>query len=297
MGSLHFPFLFGLATTLVAVIMMSGAISMRGRGWAKFAHRESHMPEHGARIILASLDAFLVGNAIFRRLDQILGGTDDADHREDAKRYGQIATAVPIRKRSADTVTNGLGNVAAATAAMTFRLLFADASAENDGIDDLHHRDRHVATLVARAGLGAEIRCVGTALENVDVALATVQDHVLFQNGHTVKFLASAAAYASLQFDLNVEANVDGIEPSVELHGVDMDGRPADRGALDADATGALQNLVAEIGQKHPHVFKAVTVAAGIQNAVGLDADHFSPTAGRRLAGKLVFCHGNILLD
>ena len=145
--------------------------------------------------------------------------------------------------------------------------------------------------------LGAEIGCVRGALENVDVALAAVQNHALFQHSHTVKFLASATSHASLKLDLDVKANVDGVEAAVELHGIDMDRRPADRGALDADATGALQNLVAEIGQKYPHVLKAVTVAAGIQNAVGLDADHFSPAAGRRLAGELIFCHGNILLD
>ena len=180
---------------------------------------------------------------------------------------------------------------------MTLTLPLANASAENDGIDDFYHRDRHVAALVARAGLGAEIGCVGGTLENVDVALASVQNHVLFQYRHPVELLASAASYASLKLELDIETDVDGVEAAVKLHGIDMDGRPADRGALDADATGALQNLVAEIGQKYPHVLKAVTVAAGIQNAVGLDADHFSPAAGRRLAGELIFCHGNILLD
>ena len=255
------------------------------------------MTEHRAGIVFAGLHAFLVGHAVFGRLDQILGRTHDANHRENAERDSQITAGVPIRKRTADAMANRLGNIAAATAAPTFTLLLANASTENDGIDDFYHRDRHVAALVARARLGAEIGCVRGTLEDVDVALTAVQNHALFQHSHTVKFLASAASHASLKLDLDVKANVDGVEAAVELHGIDMDGRPADRGALDADATGALQNLVAEIGQKYPHVLKAVTVAAGIQNAVGLDADHFSPAAGRRLAGDLIFCHGNILLD
>lgn len=255
------------------------------------------MPEHRAGIVLAGLHALLVGHAVFGRLDQILSRAHDANHRENAKRDRQITAGVPIRKCTADAMTNRLGNIAATTAAPTLTLLLANASAEDDGIDDFHHCDRYVAALVARAGLRAEVGGVWGTLENVDVALASVQNHALFQHCHTVKFLASAASHTSLELNLDVKANVDGVEAAIELHGIDMDGRPADRGALDADATGALQNLVAEIGQKYPHVLKAVTVAAGIQNAVGLDADHFSPTAGRRLTGELIFCHGNILLD
>jgi hypothetical protein len=252
--------------------------------------------EHGARIILTSFDALLVGNAVFRCRDEILGGTDDADNRENAKRNSQIATAISIRKSSAYTMAHGLGNVAAATAAMTFGLLFTDTSTENNGIDDLYHRDRHVTALAAGSGLGTKIGCVGITLEDVDIALTTVKDDALLKNCHTFKFLTSATAHTSLQFKFNVESDVDGVETAVELDGVDMDGRPADRGALDADATGALQDLVAEVGQKYPYVFKAVTVAAGIQNTIGFNADHFTPAAGRGLARELIFCHGNILL-
>ena len=162
--------------------------------------------------------------------------------------------------------------------------------------DNVHHRDRHVTALAAGAGLGAEIGDVGIALEDVDVALTAVENDVLFQHGNTVKVLASAAAHASLKIQLDVKTNVDRIETAVELYGVDMDGRPANRGALDTDATGALQDLVAEVSQKHPYVFKAVTVAAGIQNTIGLNADHFTSAAGRSSARELVFCHGNILL-
>ena len=175
-------------------------------------------------------------------------------------------------------------------------LLFANSGTQNNRIDDLHHRNRYIAALSAGAGLGTEIGCVGVALENVDVALAAIKNDALFQDCHALEFLASSIAYASLQIKLDVKTDVDRIKAAIELDGVDMDGRPADRGALDADATGALQDLVAEVGQKHPYVFKAVTVAAGIQDTVGFNADHFASASGRGLARELVFCHGNILL-
>ena len=99
------------------------------------------MAEHRAGIVLAGLHTFLIGHAVFGCLNQILGGTNDANHRENAQRYGQITPGVPIRKRTADTMANRLGNIAAATAAMTLTLLLANASTENDGIDDFWYRD------------------------------------------------------------------------------------------------------------------------------------------------------------
>jgi hypothetical protein len=180
---------------------------------------------------------------------------------------------------------------------VTISFPFANAGAENNGINDLYNRDGNITALTARTGFGAEIRCVGVAFENIDIALAAVKNDALFEDRYALELLASATAHTSLKLDLDIKADVNGIEAAVELDGVDMDGRPADRGALDADATGALQDLVAEVGQKHPYVFKAVTVAAGIQNTVGFDADHFTPATRRRLAREFVFCHGNILLD
>ena len=110
----------------------------RCRG-TKLTHGECHPTEHRARIIRAGLDTFLVRNAVFRGLDQILGGADNANHRKDAKRNGQIPAAVSIRERTAQAMANLLGNVTAATAAMAFCLFLADARAKDDGIDGLHH--------------------------------------------------------------------------------------------------------------------------------------------------------------
>ena len=161
--------------------------------------------------------------------------------------------------------------------------------------DNVHHRDRHVAALSARAGIGTEVRGIRVALEHVDIAFAAVKNHLLFQHRNTVKFLTSSATNTSLKVKLDIKADVDGIEAPVELYGIDMNGRPANRSSLYPNIPGTLQNLVAEIGQKYPHVFVAITIAAAVQNAIGLDTDHLTPTPGRSGARKFVFCHGPMI--
>lgn len=123
------------------VAVLDVGITARHAGRAKFAHGESHMTEHGARIVLAGLNAFLIRNTILGCLDEILSGTNDANDREDAKRYGQIAPSFPVAQRTAQAIANGLGNVTAATATMTFMLLFANSGTQNNRIDDLRYRD------------------------------------------------------------------------------------------------------------------------------------------------------------
>ena len=116
-------------------------MSVRDAGRTKLAHRKCHVTEHGAGIILTGLDALLVGNAIFGRLNQILGGTNDANDRENAERNRQIALSFSVCECTVKTLANRLGNVAAAATAMAFALLFTDARAKHDGIDDLYYRD------------------------------------------------------------------------------------------------------------------------------------------------------------
>ena len=99
------------------------------------------MAEHGTWVIFAGLDTLLIGDTVFGRLNEILGGTNDANDRKNTKRYRQIALPFSVRERTAETIANGLGNIATATAAMTVALLLANASAENDGINDFRYRD------------------------------------------------------------------------------------------------------------------------------------------------------------
>ena len=164
-------------------------------------------------------------------------------------------------------------------------------------VDHIYNRDGDVSALTAGAGFGTKIRHIGIAFEDVDITLAAVENDLLFQYSNAVKLLASAAANTRFKIKLDIKADIDRIEPAVKLHGVNMDGRPANRGSLYSNIPGTFQNFIAEIGQEHPDILEAVTIAAAVQNAVGLDANRFTPAPGRSGAGKFVFCHGRILLD
>ena len=67
---------------------------MRGRRQsvrAEFTDGKRHLAEDLAGIVLLNGTALLLGNAILGGVDQQLGGTNDAHHRENAEGYGQIA--------------------------------------------------------------------------------------------------------------------------------------------------------------------------------------------------------------
>ena len=115
-------------------------LSVRHTGRAKLAHGKRHATKHSAGIIVAGLDTFLIGNAILGRLDEILSGANDTNDREDAKRHRQIALTVSVRQSARNAMTHRFGNLTATTAALTFRFLFANARAQNDGIDDFRFR-------------------------------------------------------------------------------------------------------------------------------------------------------------
>jgi hypothetical protein len=113
---------------------------MRHTGGTKFAHGECHTAEHSTRVVVARLDAFLVGNTILGCLNEILGGTNDTNDRENAERYGKIATHVTIHKRATHAPCHLIGNLAAATATTAIRFLFVNVGVQNDGINDLRSR-------------------------------------------------------------------------------------------------------------------------------------------------------------
>ena len=83
----------------------------------------------------------------------------------------------------------------------------------------------------------------------------------------------SVQADAGLEDELDVEADVDGVEAAVELDGVDADVGPGDAGILDPYLGGVLDDILSQIGQEDADVLEAVAVTAGVQNAVGLHAD------------------------
>ena len=133
-------FVFISASAMLAVIIVPTQAAARRAGRTKLSRRKCHLSEHRTGIVLAGLHAFLIRHAVFRCLNQILRRTNNADNRKDTQRYRQITILFPVRQGPTHAVTNRLGNLAAATAAMALMLLFANASSQNDGINDLRSR-------------------------------------------------------------------------------------------------------------------------------------------------------------
>lgn len=213
-------------------------------------------------------------------MDEILGGTHDAHHREDSEGNGEISS-VGIAEATVETGRYAVGNIVAAATATAALLGLVYLTVEDDGIHHLYNGNGHVLGGAAGIGNGAVIGRVGIALENADVALASVQDHLLLHDGDALKFLTASAAQTSLEHDLDIEFDGNRIKASVESYRIDPDICPGNTRAFGSDIGGMLQNIVSEVGKQNFYVLKAVSVSAGIENSIGLNADHFR---SRRIA-------------
>ena len=118
------------AITLAAKIKLWRNIA----GRAEFCSRERHILEDGAGVILLGRYAFLIGNAVFGCVDEILCGANDANDREDSERYGKISS-LAVNKSAVDLRGDRLGNVCTATAATAAAVVsLANLGCENDRI-------------------------------------------------------------------------------------------------------------------------------------------------------------------
>ena len=115
-----------------------------------------------------------------------------------------------------------------------------------------------------RLGTGAKALAHSVALEYADIAFSAVQDHSLFQHGNALKLLGTPVGNARLKGDLYIKTHGNGMKSTVELDGVNADISPNDFCTSCSDRSRALQNVVAEIRKVNTHVFKAITVSAGI---------------------------------
>ena len=250
---------------------------------------KGHMAEELARVAFFCRHAFLIGHGIFRGVDEILRRTNDANDRKDADGYRKIAaTLAGIAQRSLNARGDMRGNITATTATAALGGSFKDLGTKYDGIHHLHNRNwcvRHAAT---------ELRCtakvvVGRALEHADIALTAKENDLLFQYCDAFEFLNAPGADTSLEAELDIEFDVDGIKAAIEGDGIDVDLRPGDAGALDTNVGCVLHNVIAKIGQKHTDMLKAIPIPTRVENTIGFDTDHVS--AGRGSARKFVFCH------
>ncbi len=273
-----------------------GAGSTSGIGRAKLSHRERHGMEHAARVILLCGHTFLFGNATFGRLNEILCRANDTNDRKDPQRDREVsscasAIAFVKGKRRIEARDHCFGQILliAATAAVALSDVFHNAASQKDGRHDLNNGCGGVLFPTVEHGLCTKI-LAPIPLKDADIALAAVKDHALFQNGDPFQLLRAATTQAGLKCDLYIEADDDRVKASVELNGIDPDIRPNDICTSGADGTRPLQDLIAEIRKIDAYVFKAITIAAGVQHTVGINANGLAAGASRR-AGKSVFCH------
>ena len=181
-----------------------------------------------------------------------------------------------------------------ATAAMTAGILcLMHLAVQNNGIDHLHDCLGNILPCTAGLGKRTVIRRIRRALKDADITLAAVHDHLFLLDRNALKFLASTAAQAGLEGDLDIKLNGHGIKAAVKANRIDADIRPGNARVFRAYVGGVLQNIVSEIGQKHLDILKAVTIPTGIQDSIGLDANHFR-SCGASVGGtacKSVICH------
>ena len=291
---------FSAITTTSAV-----AFGERGRQGCtlptKFTRWERHRTEYTARIVFLYGNTFLFGNTVFGCLNEILRGAHNANDREDAERNGEVAFSVSIistakAQRCFEASKYGLGNIAfvAATTAFAFADTFYDARAENNGRNHLNNGGGFVFFVAFLRCATAKVFAYAVALKYADIAFTAVKDHTLFKHGDALNLLRTSYANTSLKHKLYVKTNVNRVKSAVETNGLNIDTSPNNLSTLGANVAGVLQYFVAKIRKINACIFKAIAVAAGIQNAICVNAYGFACRRAPRHARKFIFCHSQI---
>ena len=229
-----------LLFTAAAAIGLSLDIAESGR--IEFINGERHMLEHFAGIVGGRGNTFLFGDGVFRAVYEILRGALNAHDGEEAERDGKHLAVVLVGDSAVHAIADGLGEVLRAEAAMMADLARVEnAGGEDERIHDLKNGGGKVVSGALRMAAAAEIRVRNVALEDVDVALAAVENDLFLHYGNTVGFLCSSHAGADLNGDLDIHGNADLVKASVERHVVNVDVCAEDLCAFGADRGSALQ--------------------------------------------------------
>ena len=245
-----------------------------GRG-TEFRGREGHLLEQAARVFHGRHFAFLFGNTVFHRGDEILRRAFDPHDGEEAEGnkedVGIVVVGEIARERCADTIRDLIHRTAAEAAARFVR--FDDAGVQDDRVDRLKNGDRErVGDVRLHRIAAAEAGRLYFTLENTDVPFTAEENNFLFDDGDTFEFLHIARSDAGFEGDLYVNFDKELIKPAVERYRVDVNARPHNLRALCTDDAGAVNDILTDTGQIHPHIFKTVFIAAGVEDPIGVDA-------------------------
>ena len=218
------------------------ALDITQGGRIEFVDGERHMFEHFAGIVGGGRNAFLFGNGIFRAVHEILRGALDAHHGEEAERDGKHLAAVFVGKSAVHAIADGFGEILHMEVAMVAKLArIENTGCEDEGIHDLKNGGGQIVAGAFRMAAAAEIRACNVALEDVDVALAAVENDLFLHYGNAVGFLRSSHAGADLHGDFDIHGNADLVKASVERHVVNVDVCAEDLCAFGADRGSAFQ--------------------------------------------------------
>ncbi len=248
---------------------------------AKFRSREGHASEDSAGIVFFGYDAFLVRDAVFLGIHEVLSLSRDSNNREESDGYRKESARGGIVTHAAfNSVVDRIRDVTARAEAAAFIrfLLFVDSEGENDRIDKFDCRRRKIA------GRGAERdgRTEGFAhcgFEHLDVAFSSVEHSLFVDYRDTFKGLRLVVSDTRLEGYLQIESDADRIETSVKGNRVDGDVRKRNRSLENSDARRAVDDVISAVGEENFDVFEAIAVSAGIEHSGNFKADVF-PNAG-----------------
>ena len=193
------------------------------------------MFEHFAGIVGGGGNAFLFGNGIFRAVNEVLRGALNADDGEEAERDGENLSVIFVRDPAVHAIANGFGEILRMQMATGAVAHVENAGIQHERIHDLENGGGQIVAGRFRMVTTAEIRIDAIALEDIDVALAAVKDHLFLDDGDSVGLLRSAETSADLDGDLDIHGNADLIKTAVERHVVDVNVCAKDLRALGAD--------------------------------------------------------------
>ena len=199
------------------------------------------MFEHFAGIVGGGGNAFLFGNGIFRAVNEVLCGALNTNDGEEAERDGEDLAVIFVGNSAVHAVADGFGEILHVE--MTARALayVENAGIQHERINDLENGGGKIVSGGFRMVTAAEVRLAGVALEDIDVAFATIEDHLFLNDGDTVGLLRSAETSTDLNGDLDIHGDADLIKAPIEGHVVDVNVCAEDLRAFGADRGSAFQ--------------------------------------------------------
>lgn len=181
------------------------------------------------------------------------------------------------------------GDLAAAATAGVAGSALEYRSVEDYRIDRLNYRLGDIANRLAFLIGVAEVICRVSGAEDIYIAFASVQYHMLIKDRYALEFLRLAAACACFECYFDEEPDVYCVKSAVEAYGIDTDICPRNACVLCTYVAGAVYYVTAAVCKTDAYIFIAVTVTAAVKNAPRFDTAGFSTVASG--TAESVFSH------